>query len=74
MSTKHIRTAADLVRFKASLKVECGRCGNSLTLSGFEVATVSAMGELTALRSRMKCSLCSAREAKLSIITPPPPR
>lgn len=37
MSTKHVRMAADLVRFKTPLKVECGRCGNSGTLSGFDV-------------------------------------
>src|SRR5689334_8436314 len=32
MSTKLIRNAADLVRFKTALKVECGRCGNAVTL------------------------------------------
>jgi hypothetical protein len=71
MSTKHIRTASDLVRFKAALKVECGACGNSLTLGGFELARVCGSGDLASIRTRMKCSLCGAREAKLSVLPPP---
>lgn len=38
MSTKHVRSAADLARFKCGLKVECGNCGNSRTMDGIEVA------------------------------------
>ena len=37
MSTKHVRTAADLVRFKTALRIQCTNCGNSRTLSGSEV-------------------------------------
>ena len=38
MSTKHIRTIADLVRFGAGLKIECGSCGSARTrrISGGE--------------------------------------
>src|SRR5687768_16521243 len=42
MSTKHIDTAAELVRFGASVKVECGSCGASRTLGG--PAMVKACG------------------------------
>jgi hypothetical protein len=38
MSTKHVRSATDLARFKCGLKIECGGCGNSRTLDGIEVA------------------------------------
>lgn len=38
MSTKHVRTAADLVRFDAGLWIECGDCGSARTLDGYEVA------------------------------------
>ena len=38
MSTKHVRSAADLARFKCALKIECAGCGNSTTLDGFDVA------------------------------------
>ncbi len=34
MSTKHVNTAADLVRYGASLKVEYGGCGAAKTMSG----------------------------------------
>jgi len=74
MSTKHVRTAADLVRFKTSLKVECGRCGNSRTLSGFEVAKLCGTQELRGLHDRFKCALCGAKRAKLTVLSPPPPR
>jgi hypothetical protein len=74
MSTKHIRTAADLVRFKSVLKVECGSCGNSRTMSGFEVVKQFGSTELARLPARLKCSLCGAREAKLAMLSPPAPR
>jgi hypothetical protein len=38
MSYKHIGTAADLVRFGCSLRIECGRCFAANTLSAIEVA------------------------------------
>jgi hypothetical protein len=38
MSTKHVRTAADLAKFGAGLRIECGSCGRARTLDGFEVA------------------------------------
>jgi hypothetical protein len=36
MSTKHIRTTADLVRFGAALRVDCTGCGASRTVSATE--------------------------------------
>lgn len=74
MSTKHIRTAADLVRFKTALKVECGRCGNSRTMSGFDVVKQFGTADLDSLRKRLKCALCGGREAKLTALSPPASR
>jgi len=74
MSTKHVRTAADLVRFKTALKVECGRCGNSRTLTGYDVAKLCGTQDLRYIRDRLKCSLCGAREASLTVLSPPAPR
>ena len=34
MSTKHIDTAAGLVRFGATVKIECGGCGAARTVDG----------------------------------------
>ena len=74
MSTKHIRTAADLVRFKCALRITCGACGNANTVSGTEVVQASGKLGLQEFQAKLKCSLCGAREAVLSTIGPPPPR
>lgn len=74
MSTKHVRTAADLIRFKTALKVECGRCGNSRTLSGFDVVKLCGTQELRHIQDRLKCSMCGERKAKLTVLSPPAPR
>lgn len=70
VSTKHIRTAADLVRFGASLKVDCLCCGSSRTLSGTEAAQSLGTGPLSVAWSRMKCSRCDAKDARLTILPP----
>ncbi len=74
MSTKHVRTAADLVRFKTALRIECTSCGNSRTLSGFEVVKLCGTQDLRSIQHRFKCSLCGAREASLAVLSPPAPR
>jgi len=45
MSTKHIRTAADLARFGAGLKIECSGCGNARTMDGFDAVRRCGSGE-----------------------------
>ena len=52
MSTKHVRTAADLVRFKTALRAECDSCGNSDTLSGFDVVKLCGSQELQLIQNR----------------------
>lgn len=46
MSTKHVRTAGDLVRFKTALKIECVSCGNSRTLSSYDVVKLCGAQDL----------------------------
>jgi len=74
MSTKHVRTAADLVRFGCGLKVECRSCGHVLTLEGHEVAREAGMLPLRELERRLKCSRCSSKSARMAVLGPPPPR
>jgi ribosomal protein L44E len=74
MSTKHVRSAADLVRFKCALRVECAECGYSRTLNGFEIAKTYGTKTLAQIQQRMKCSRCDAKEAILTVLFPLAPR
>jgi hypothetical protein len=75
MSTKHVRNAADLVRFKCALQLTCEACGNARTMTGFEaVRALGALDEFEAIRRRLKCSLCGAKDAKLTVLSPPASR
>jgi hypothetical protein len=52
MSTKLVRTAADLVRFNCGLDIECGGCGHARTMVGFEgLDLVETYAELLVTRA-----------------------
>lgn len=70
MSTKHIRTVADLVRFGSGLRVECGSCGAARTLDGYQAARLGGAQPLAALARRLKCSRCGCKEARLAVLPP----
>jgi len=71
MSTKHVRTVADLVRFGCGLKIDCHACGNGKTFAdGVSCARAGVTGELDVLARKLKCSRCSAKEAKLTVLPP----
>ncbi len=70
MSTKHIDTAGDLVRFGASVKIDCGSCAASRTLTGAEMVTACGAGRLADCERRLKCSRCGAKEAWLTVLPP----
>lgn len=70
MSTKHSRTAADLVRFGASVRIDCGKCGATKTLGGAEVVKACDAGDLRANERRLKCSRCGGKEAWLTVLPP----
>jgi hypothetical protein len=74
MSTKHVRSAADLVRFGAGLKIDCLSCGNSRTLDGYGAVKACGTKEFSKIQPRLKCSRCGARESKLTVLSPPPGR
>ncbi len=69
MSTKHINTAADLVRFGASARIECSSCGSFKTVDGVSMVALCGAGSLTATVSRL--SATSAGEGARLIILPP---
>jgi hypothetical protein len=71
MSTKHIRTTADLVRFGAALRVDCGNCGATRTLDGLELGRIAGAVALRSLERRLRCSRCGKREARIAMLPPP---
>ena len=71
MSTKHIRTIGDLVRFGAGLRIECTGCGAAKTLQGFDAAKIGGgAARLSALTERLRCLRCGRKEARLTILPP----
>ena len=70
MSYKHVGTAADLVRFGCSLKVECTACGAARTMNGVDVHHANGNRQLTQLAPRLRCRRCRKKAAKLTVLPP----
>jgi hypothetical protein len=70
MSYKHVGTAADLVRFGCSLKVECTACGAARTMTGTEVHRVHGSASLEHLARRLKCRRCRMKVAQVTVLPP----
>ena len=70
MSTKHVRTTGDLIRFGLKLKIECGQCGSTNLLTTREIAEkMGGSVSLAALHPRLRCSECAAHAAKLNYLS-----
>jgi predicted nucleic-acid-binding Zn-ribbon protein len=76
MSTKNVRTIGDVFRFKCGLKAECRRCGYTQNFDGAYPVSCLRDGQMSlrALQHRLKCSQCGAKNAKVEVLSPPPPR
>ena len=74
MSTKHVRTTADLVRFGVGVAVECGSCGRSERYEAWDVAKAFGAASLATVQRRLKCSACGAKKARLIVDPVPEPR
>jgi len=74
MSTKHVRTAFDLVRFKLGISVKCRACGHLLTMAGHELAHEIGQLPLRELEPRLKCSACGIKDVEMKLLHPPSPR
>ena len=70
MSTKHVRTTGDLVRFGAALKIDCTGCGASRTLNGAASVQVFGLAPLSHARARAKCSRCGSKAARFIVLPP----
>ena len=70
MSYKNVRTAADLVRFRASLRIECSSCAAAHTLTGAQVVTRCGPGSLDRIQRGLKCERCGRKAATLIMLPP----
>ena len=70
MSYKHVGTAADLMRFGCSLRIECNHCAAANTMTAVEVMTRCGHGDLERIRRRLKCARCGRKAARLVILPP----
>ena len=70
MSAKHIRNTADLVRFRASLRIDCCDCAAARTMSGPEVVTVCGVADFDTMEARLRCTRCGARSARVTVLPP----
>lgn len=70
MSFKHVATAADLVRYGASLRVECTGCGAATTMSGGEVVKRCGNGSMGRIAKRLKCTRCGMKAAETVVLPP----
>ena len=70
MSYKRIETAGDLMRFRCDLRVECGFCHATRTVSALGVYLAAGSTTLEAFRKRLKCSRCGRKQAQIVVLEP----
>lgn len=66
MSTKHVRTGGDVLRFGCSVRVACGSCGSVKTFAAMDWVMAAGGGSLEAARRRLKCGKCGKKAARVS--------
>ena len=70
MSTKHIRTTGDLLRFDGRMKVTCRDCGSNKTFRASDAVMAFGNVPLWHTEERLKCSHCGKRRAKVEALGP----
>jgi hypothetical protein len=70
MSTKHVRTGGDVLRFGCSVKVDCNDCGSSRTFAAMDWVMVAGGKSLEAARRRLKCGRCGKKAARVTVLGP----
>jgi hypothetical protein len=70
MSTKHVRTTADLIRFGCALKVECTHCQSTRTLSANAAAKGLGLVDLKGVSRRFRCLRCGMKAARIVVLPP----
>ena len=70
MSTKHVRTVADLVRFGCGVRIACDGCGSAATFDGYQLGQKVGAGVLATVQRRLKCHRCGSKSARLTVLPP----
>ena len=70
MSTKHIRTTGDPMRFDAALKVTCRECGSARTFNAVDAVMTFGNVPLWHTEERLKCGRCGKKGAKVEALSP----
>jgi hypothetical protein len=70
MSSKHVRTTADLIRFGCALKVECCHCQSSRTLSANSAVKGLGLVVIKGVAKRFRCMSCGTKQARVTVLPP----
>jgi hypothetical protein len=70
MSTKHVRTTGDLVRFGCALRIDCGHCRSTRTLSATAACRGLGMIDLKGVSRRFRCLRCGFKQARVMVLPP----
>jgi hypothetical protein len=70
MSTKHVRTGGDVLRFGSGVQVDCRSCGATRTFAAMDWVLAAGGGSLEAARRRLKCGLCGKKAARVVVLGP----
>jgi hypothetical protein len=70
MSFKKIESAGDLIRFGCSLRIDCGHCYATRTVSALSVYQAFGRTPIEEYKKRLKCSRCGKKEAQLVVLDP----
>jgi hypothetical protein len=70
MSTKHVRTTGDLIRFGCALRIECTHCHSTRTLSANAAVKGLGLVEIRGVSRRFRCIRCGMKAAKIVVLPP----
>ena len=70
MSTKHVRTTGEILRFNCSLKVDCTDCGNSRVFEAQKAGRALGNWPLKEMSRRFRCKRCGFKQATARVLPP----
>lgn len=70
MSTKHVRTTGDLMRFQCALRVECTHCSSTRTLSANAALKGVGLVDLKGVSKHFRCIRCGMKAARIVVLPP----